>query len=336
MLSVYTELCNKPSFVDLFEKIVPIPVYDAMNVFEGRKSTITNMEIGRLREQTTLLNSVLASLNLPAALEDVGGDKVPQSVLDKAQQVRDMGGVAYLEGLMRELPELLTRNREILDESVRMLDEEEKSDTQLKEQFKERWTRTASGHLTKPMRDESGKYKGILDTAINADKIVQDKYRNHKNAIALLSKPTHEIERSLPSGGGGGLAGNPHVKELKKMMEEVEAIKAEREVIETELKESKFDMAGKFMAALAADGLVNEEALSQKELGRCVWAAETAVCGQLSETGHAAGQDTEHKHCVCAVQIREPGRGPERGHVERSGSGLRWLHGAQGKSRGGN
>ncbi|XP_052245099.1 LOW QUALITY PROTEIN: programmed cell death 6-interacting protein-like [Dreissena polymorpha] len=254
------------SFVDLFEKIVPIPVYDAMNVFEGRKSTITNMEIGRLREQTTLLNSVLASLNLPAALEDVGGDKVPQSVLDKAQQVRDMGGVAYLEGLMRELPELLTRNREILDESVRMLDEEEKSDTQLKEQFKERWTRTASGHLTKPMRDESGKYKGILDTAINADKIVQDKYRNHKNAIALLSKPTHEIERSLPSGGGGGLAGNPHVKELKKMMEEVEAIKAEREVIETELKESKFDMAGKFMAALAADGLVNEEALSQKEL----------------------------------------------------------------------
>lgn len=41
---------------DLFEKIVPIPVYDAMNVFEGRKSQITNMEIGRLREQTTLMN----------------------------------------------------------------------------------------------------------------------------------------------------------------------------------------------------------------------------------------------------------------------------------------
>ena len=41
---------------DLFEKIVPIPVYDAMNVFEGRKSQITNMEIGRLREQTNLMN----------------------------------------------------------------------------------------------------------------------------------------------------------------------------------------------------------------------------------------------------------------------------------------
>ncbi|XP_053408218.1 programmed cell death 6-interacting protein-like isoform X3 [Mercenaria mercenaria] len=255
------------SFVDLFEKIVPIPVYDSLNMFEGRKSQITNMEIGRLREQTTLMNGVLASLNLPAALEDVGGDKVPQSLLDKGQQIKDMGGLQYLDRLTADLPELLVRNREILDECIRMLDEEEKSDSQLKEQFKERWTRTPSANLTKPMREESAKYKNILDTAIGADKIVQEKYNAHKNAMALLSKPTHEIEKALPSAGkSGSLSGNPVVQDLKKMMEEVEAIKAEREVIENELKESKFDMAGKFMAALAADGVVNEEAISGQEL----------------------------------------------------------------------
>ena len=73
---------------------------------------------------------------------------------------------------------------------ISQLDEEEKSDRQLKDQFKERWTRTASGGLTKPMRDECQKYKTILDTAIGADKIVQDKYNAHKHAFALLSKPT--------------------------------------------------------------------------------------------------------------------------------------------------
>ena len=72
---------------------------------------------------------------------------------------------------------------------MKQLDEEEKSDNQLKEQFKERWTRTASANLTKPMRDECQKYKTILDTAIGADKIVQDKYSTHKQAFALLSKP---------------------------------------------------------------------------------------------------------------------------------------------------
>ena len=76
---------------------------------------------------------------------------------------------------------------------INQLDEEEKSDVQLKEQFKERWTRTASGGLTKPMRDECQKYKTILDTAIGADKIVQDKYGAHKHAFALLSKPAVSI-----------------------------------------------------------------------------------------------------------------------------------------------
>ena len=68
------------------------------------------------------VHSVLASLNLPAALEDVGGDKVPQSVLDKAQQIKDMGGAQYLERLMTDMPELLTRNREILDEVSKTMD----------------------------------------------------------------------------------------------------------------------------------------------------------------------------------------------------------------------
>ena len=58
---------------------------------------------------------MLASLNLPAALEDAGGHKVPQSVLEKSQQIKDMGGLAYLDQLIADLPELLTRNREILD-----------------------------------------------------------------------------------------------------------------------------------------------------------------------------------------------------------------------------
>ena len=39
------------------------------------------------------------------------------------------------------------------------------------------------------MRDESSKYKQILDTAINADRVVREKYEQHKNAIQLLSKP---------------------------------------------------------------------------------------------------------------------------------------------------
>ncbi|KAK0059367.1 programmed cell death 6-interacting protein [Biomphalaria pfeifferi] len=256
-------------FTDLFEKIVPLPVHEALTAFENRKSQIVSMEVGRLRNATEMMNSVLASLNLPAALEDLSGERVPQSVLEKAQQIQELGGLTKLDKLMSDLPELLTRNREILDESIKALDDEERSDVQLREQFKERWTRTPSASLTKPMRDEAMKYKNILDTAIQADHIVKNKYDTHKNAIALLSKPKAELETALPAASAAGsLQNSAVVKKLRDLIEQVNTIKAERDVIEVEVKDAKCDMSSKFFAALASEGMINEEAISQAELDR--------------------------------------------------------------------
>ena len=60
--------------------------------------------------------SFLASLNLPAALEDLSGEQVPKSVLEKAASVREKGGLGALDHQLQALPDLLDRNREILDE----------------------------------------------------------------------------------------------------------------------------------------------------------------------------------------------------------------------------
>ena len=41
---------------------------------------------------------------------------MPESIKEKAVAVTGQGGVPSLEGMLYGLPELLTRNREILDE----------------------------------------------------------------------------------------------------------------------------------------------------------------------------------------------------------------------------
>ncbi|GAB1608342.1 programmed cell death 6-interacting protein-like isoform X6 [Argonauta hians] len=256
-------------FVDLFHNLVPLPVHDGIVAFGNRKNQIINQETGRLKEATLLLNSVLASLNLPAAIEDLSGDSIPTSLLEKAQQLKRDGGVESLNKMMQDLPELLGRNREILNESTRMLEEEAKSDSQLREQFKTKWTRTSSGQLTETMKMEASKYEQILNTAIQADRIVQEKYNKHKDAILLLSKSEQDIRSSLPSANPtAALQDSGAVQDLRKLMEEVETIKAEREVIEREIKDATFDIRGKFLAAMAQDGLVNEEAISMPELNR--------------------------------------------------------------------
>ncbi|XP_033105729.1 programmed cell death 6-interacting protein-like isoform X3 [Anneissia japonica] len=255
--------------VDLFEKLVPLAVHEAMNAFESRKSEIINREISKLRENNQLLDSILVSLNLPASIEDLSGESVPQSVLEKSQAVQAKGGLQALESMMNNLPELLTRNRELINESLKMLDEEAASDMQMKEKFAAKWTRTPSAKLTETLRGEAAKYNTILNNAIQADNIVREKFNNNKMYIEILGKPQAELAKSLPSANAASaLKDSPAVKTLRGLMLQVDAIKTEREVMESELKSATFNMSSAFLSALAKDGAINEDVISNQELDR--------------------------------------------------------------------
>ena len=69
-----------------------------------------------------------------------------------------------------------------------MLNEEETSDRQLREQFRERWTRTPSQTLTAPIRSEAQKYRTIINNAMSADKVVKQRFNEHRSGYELLSK----------------------------------------------------------------------------------------------------------------------------------------------------
>lgn len=100
---------------DLFGGLVPMAVHQALQASGARRAELVSGEINKLREATQVLNSVLASLNLPACLE-TAGPELPDAIRSKAAAVRDAGGLTELSRLMAELPDLLQRNKDILDE----------------------------------------------------------------------------------------------------------------------------------------------------------------------------------------------------------------------------
>ncbi|KAM8811576.1 programmed cell death 6-interacting protein isoform 1-T1 [Eudromia elegans] len=256
-------------FTDLFEKMVPLEVQQSVSVYNQRRADLVNRLIAQMREATNLANGVLASLNLPAAIEDVSGDSVPQSILNKSKSVIEQGGIQTIDQLIKDLPELLQRNREILDESLRLLDEEETTDNELKTKFKERWQRTPSSELYKPLRAEGASFHTFLNKAVQADGLVKERYQSHRDTIALLCKPEPELNAAIPSANPAKtLQGSEVVNVLRTLLASLDEVKKEREQLENDLKSVNFDMTSKFLAALAQDGAINEEAISVTELDR--------------------------------------------------------------------
>ncbi|XP_041459788.1 programmed cell death 6-interacting protein-like isoform X1 [Lytechinus variegatus] len=272
-----------PESTDLFTSLVPLSVHNATIAYENRKAEVVNREIGKLREATQLMNGVLSSLNLPASIEDLKGDSVPRSVLEKSQAVKEKGGIQYIDKLFNELPDLLQRNREILDEAIRQLDDEEQSDRQMKERFKDKWSRVPSPQLTTALREESKKYKTILDNAVQADTVVKGKYNENRQFIVILTKSEADIAASLPSASGAVAAqGSPAVQELRQLMTAVDEIKTVREVLENEIKSATVDMQSKFLQALASDGVINEDAMSNATIDQIY----SGLIQQVQESVH--------------------------------------------------
>ncbi|XP_044027625.1 programmed cell death 6-interacting protein isoform X2 [Siniperca chuatsi] len=284
-------------FTDLFEKMVPMAVQQSMSIYNQRKAETVNRLVGTMREATNLCNGVLASLNLPAALEDLSGDSIPQSIAEKARNIVQQGGLQSIEQLIKDLPELLTRNREILDESLKMLDDEETTDNELRTKFNQRWNRTPSGDLYKPLRAEGANFRNILDKAVQADQVVKDRYNTHCDMIALLCKPENELNAAIPSANPTKtLQGSEVVNVLRSQLAQLEEVKKEREILEGEIKAVTFDMSTAFLTALAQDGAINEEQLSLPQLDQLYGAYNQRVQASLRTQEELLGQvQTSHQ-----------------------------------------
>ena len=76
-----------------------------------------------------------------------------------------------------------------------------------------------------------------------------------------------EITECLPKADASvGGAGGEAVKELRDYMTQVEQLKKERETLEEEFKGASVDMQKKFLEALAADGYVDTERITNQNL----------------------------------------------------------------------
>lgn len=238
-----------PNSKDLFFHLVPVVLHQAIAASDILKCEIVSSEVMKLRNSTEILNKTLVHLNLPAAIEIAVGSTLPRSILNKAKEIREKGGIENLRILIAELPKSLKRNNDVLDEVNRMLIEESEADRHLRAQFNGKWMRTPSEKLTKTIQSNIKKYREIIQNAVLADKAIRETFEKHGHMMELMSKPISQLENECPIGSDGNIINCRSAQKLRKLMDNVDKIKAEREIIESELKSATIDLKDQFLNA---------------------------------------------------------------------------------------
>lgn len=72
-----------PNVKELLAALMPVHIYQAVAAYEVRKQEMVGKELNRMKEGTNMLNEILNSMNLSAALEDTTGG-VPASLKEKS------------------------------------------------------------------------------------------------------------------------------------------------------------------------------------------------------------------------------------------------------------
>lgn len=237
--------------------------------------------------------SALSALNLPAAIEDVSAqsNKLPQSLIDKSQLIKDRGGIQKVDSMMAELPPLLKRNTEILDESKRILDEEAASDNELRAQLGNKWTRTPSAQLNTYLFKEVEDYKNIINNAIRANSIIEEKYKKNRDGIQLLSRPLNEITASLPAASPiSALQGSFVVKELRRLLDKLDGVRNVRDVLESQMKTADSDaLTARLISSLQTTSGMDQHSIIQQELEEVVGPLRQQVKENLQEQQELLG-----------------------------------------------
>ncbi|CAH8628319.1 unnamed protein product [Dicrocoelium dendriticum] len=217
---------------DLFTALLPLGVLEARKHATTIYRSLLAAETHRLREATNALNAVMCSLNLPAAIQLSSSEQNYDSILQGAARIRQQGGADRLREQVFSLPDSAERNRQILRQQANTLDDEEKTDENLRKQFGERWTRKPSKELNEQWRKDIQKMLNFLVETEKTDAMLANRFEEQAYFYELLSKTDLEIVGAIKDaqdGSGSSPTGNESSRQaLAQVCSQIETLKGDR------------------------------------------------------------------------------------------------------------
>ena len=229
------ETLKKMGYVSptLFKNLVPFGVHKAASLYSSKMDA-------RLRDLTLMIEydeskclESLAEMRLPSSLEAIRNTSgCPQFVIDRSNEIKSKGFPAALN---QNIGLLFTKSQICVDslESTRsILYSEENSDSEIRNQYGEKWNRKTSREIGKSLFESVDVYSNKLASAQNSDNILKSKLES--SYISMLEFCNINLVSSeLPS---IKLKSDPSIKAVSSRLELIDDIVRKRRDLLKEIK----------------------------------------------------------------------------------------------------
>ena len=210
------------------------------------------------------------------ALDGAGSAGVPEALLREVEDVERMGGTGHLRGILAEVGELRRAVERDLDAAAEALDGEAAADADARQRHGAAWPAASavppSAPLAKGLRDKLAQYRGTLAAAGESDGRViarLDERRAELEALtadaAAAAMPRLQPPARPPPGTDDPAV---VVAALRRTVEGLERLSAERAALEERARETKAADNGVLGRLLAAPSPAQQDGIFAAELAK--------------------------------------------------------------------
>ncbi|KNE60170.1 hypothetical protein AMAG_05589 [Allomyces macrogynus ATCC 38327] len=185
----------------LFAQLVPYEIYQKASEYTAKRDAVVADLSKRVKSVQEAAWAALRATGAQGVLDAVANPHagVPAAVADRARAFAVGGGVRHLDAQIDVLRTAAAQAQAKLDAIDAVLDGEASDDREMKAQFRERWTRTASIDLQRQIRDRLADLKEKLGVAVASDKYIAQKLAANRDKLEMLERSNDQLEASLPA-----------------------------------------------------------------------------------------------------------------------------------------
>ncbi|KAJ3370399.1 pH-response regulator protein palA/rim20 [Allomyces arbusculus] len=185
----------------LFAQLVPYEIYQKASEYTAKRDAVVADLAKRVKSVQEAAWAALRATGAQGVLDAVANPHagVPAAVADRARAFAVGGGVRHLDAQIDVLRTAAAQARAKLDAIDAVLDGEASDDREMKAQFRERWTRTASIDLQRQIRDRLADLKEKLGVAVASDKYIAQKLAANREKLEMLERSNDQLAASLPA-----------------------------------------------------------------------------------------------------------------------------------------